>query len=117
MNDVGSLLDVGCGNGRLAQALTVAGLAVRYTGIDASDVLLAIAVQGAHAVSMVQYVSVTHISQNGWTTALLQNSYDAIALLAVLHHMPGWERRVALLRSLKGLLAVDGLLQSRPGSS
>ena len=111
MNDVGSLLDVGCGNGRLARALDAAGLAVRYTGIDASDALLAIAAQGAHALSTVQTTFLSlDISQNGWTTALLQNSYDAISLLAVLHHMPGWERRVALLRSLKGLLAADGLL-------
>ena len=30
--------------------------------------------------------------------------------LAVLHHIPGWQRRSAVLAQLAGLLAVDGVL-------
>lgn len=105
------LLDVGCGNGRLAHALDAAGLSLRYTGVDASVALLAIAAQSAAELSSVQAdFLLLDISRDEWTSDLPRRSYDAIALLAVLHHMPGWQRRVVLLRALRGLLAADGIL-------
>lgn len=106
-----TLLDVGCGNGRLAQAVDDAGLTLRYTGIDASVALLAIAAQSAATLSTVQAdFLLLDISQGGWTRDLSRSDFDAIALLAVLHHIPGWDRRVTLLRALRGLLAADGAL-------
>ncbi|MEZ4768527.1 MAG: class I SAM-dependent methyltransferase [Caldilineales bacterium] len=111
MAGVNTLLDVGCGNGRLAHALDEAGLAIRYTGVDVSDALLAIAARSASALSAVQaaFVSVD-ISREGWTAALPQSGYDAAALLAVLHHIPGLDRRARLLRGLRDLLTADGFL-------
>ena len=111
LNGVRSLLDVGCGNGRLAQAVDEAGLTLRYTGVDASDALLAIAAQYAGALSNVTATFLqVDISRDDWASKVPASDYEAIALLAVLHHIPGWERRVALLRALRGLLAADGMI-------
>ena len=111
INGARSLLDVGCGNGRLAHALDEAGLSMRYTGIDASETLLAIAIQSAAALTTVQTTFLLlDISKDNWETSLPQPTYDAIALLAVLHHIPGWDHRVALLRTLRDLLSADGFL-------
>lgn len=111
LRGVATLLDVGCGNGRLAHAVDEAGQSLRYTGIDASAALLAIAAESAAALTTVQAeYRLIDISRDSWTTHLPQPCFDGIALLAVLHHMPGWERRVALLRALRDLLAADGSL-------
>ena len=111
LGGVATLLDVGCGNGRLAQAVDEAGQSLRYTGIDASAALLAIAAEFAAALTTVQAeYRLIDISRDGWTMHLPQPCFDGIALLAVLHHMPDWERRVALLRALRDLLAADGSL-------
>ena len=54
LNGAATLLDAGCGNGRLAQAADEAGLSLRYTGIDASTRLLEIAARSATALATVQ---------------------------------------------------------------
>ncbi len=111
LGSASTLLDAGCGNGRLAQAADDAGLTLRYTGVDASVALLTIAAQSAAALSTVQADFVLlDISRDGWTADLPQTGFDAITLLAVLHHMPGWDRRVILLQALRGLLAAEGAL-------
>ena len=50
------------------------------------------------------------VLQPGWVQALKGRRFDAIALLAVLHHVPSRSSRVELLRSLGNLLASRGLL-------
>ena len=111
LSGVESLLDVGCGNARLAHAIEESGLAMRYTGIDASEALLAIAAQSATALTAVQATFLLiDIMRPDWTTDLPPSRFDAIALLAVLHHIPGRDRRAALLRRLRDLLVPEGVL-------
>ena len=58
----GRLLDVGCGNGRLAHVLERADRALEYIGIDSSARLLAIARRQAASLHSVQApVSYTHL--------------------------------------------------------
>lgn len=105
------LLDVGCGNGRLALALEEAGVAARYTGVDASEPLLVIAAGNATGLKSVEATFVrADIADADWAAALPSQEFDGVALLAVLHHLPGWERRAALLKTLRQLLARDGQL-------
>lgn len=107
----GSLLDVGCGNGRLAHVLDQAGLPLTYVGVDASESLLAAANAQLDKLQHV-HASFLHadFTQPGWESALPQHSFAGIALLAVLHHVPGWPLRRHLFDTLHSLLAEDGVL-------
>ena len=104
----GRLLDVGCGNGRLARLLDDDGRALDYLGVDSSPRLLEIARQGTAALSSVgasfQYIDITI---PGWSSALPAASFHAVLLLGVLHHLPGFALRRDVLAALRPLLA-DG---------
>jgi 2-polyprenyl-3-methyl-5-hydroxy-6-metoxy-1,4-benzoquinol methylase len=106
-----SVLDVGCGNGRLAQLLDDLGLPLRYVGVDGSAGLLAAARRNT---ATLQHVQVSFlqldVTKSDWTDRLPDAGFDCVTLLAVLHHIPGWRLRLDLLRSLKPLLDPGGLL-------
>ena len=106
--ETGPLLDVGCGHGRLAHFLASQGRQVAYVGVDSSPALLEIARAGAGGMDAV-FVE-ADISTPGWRRRLPEARYAAVVALAVLHHIPGWQRRRALLRELGALLADDGRL-------
>lgn len=108
------LLDVGCGNGRLAQLLEAELPARRlhYVGLDASARLLATAQQASKDLQHVraQFIQ-ADVTAPGWTDRLpAGRSYQAITLLAVLHHLPGRSLRRDLLTTLRLLLTADGVL-------
>lgn len=107
----GSLLDAGCGNGRLAYLLDRAGRPLAYVGVDASAALLAEA--RAHAGTF-QHLQATFVPADltipGWEQHLPRPAFTAVALLAVLHHLPGWRLRQQVLASLAALLEPGGLL-------
>jgi 2-polyprenyl-3-methyl-5-hydroxy-6-metoxy-1,4-benzoquinol methylase len=129
------VLDVGCGNGRLARALAQAGVACTYTGIDADDQLLALAQEQTRNLPHVstQFMRID-IAPAGWTQEIggqagtsarqeqagtpalqgegtpAQQGFDVVACLAVLHHFPGLALRTRLARELASLVAADGLL-------
>lgn len=106
-----AVLDVGCGNGRLARALAGAGLACAYTGLDADAQLLAFAAEQTAGLPHVSTSFVhTDIAQGGWSAALPSSPYDVVACLAVLHHFPGLRLRARLVQELASLLAPGGVL-------
>lgn len=104
-----SVLDVGCGDGRLARALAAAGRTVRYTGVDASQALLALAHARTQPAGNARFLQ-ADIAQPGWTAGLATLRFDAVFCLAVLHHIPGHLHRQRLLEQMAGLLAPGGLL-------
>lgn len=107
----GGLLDVGCGNGRLAHVLDQAGLSLTYLGLDASESLLTAARAQAGKLHRVQASFLrTDFTQPGWEQALPVRRFEVITSLAVLHHLPGWRVRSNLLHTLRALLAYDGVL-------
>lgn len=107
----GTLLDVGCGNGRLALALDLAGRRVDYWGVDASAELLAIARRQTVGLRHVCATFVQgDLADPGWPAALPDVAFDAITALAVLHHLPGWRLRLELLCTLRLHLAPGGVL-------
>ena len=98
-----SLLDVGCGEGRLGRFLLQRGRVQEYHGLDDSQRLLAIAQ--------------AEIEGQFWRRDLLQSHpltglgrYDAIACLAVLQHIPGRENRLRLMVEMGQHLAPGGRL-------
>ncbi len=108
-NDV-KVLDVGCGNGRLAERLEKEGRHVEYVGVDASPELIALA--NAHKSKMLRVAAdfrVVDITSANWSAALPPNSFDIGIALAVLHHIPSFDLRVQVLRELGARL--------KPGST
>lgn len=107
----GTVLDVGCGNGRLAHLLDGAGRAVRYLGVDSSVRLLEIARSQAAALHSVDAEFMqADIARSSWTSTLPAGRFDGIAAIALLHHLPGWLTRRNLLKELRALLVARGSL-------
>ena len=104
----GHLLDVGCGQGRLAALLARHGSALRYTGVDNSAALLALAREQALALQT-RWIEADLLSES-WPDQVPAAQFEAIASLAVLHHLPGRRNRLGLLRAMQRLLAPDGVL-------
>ncbi|WP_119072598.1 class I SAM-dependent methyltransferase [Aggregatilinea lenta] len=100
-----SVLDVGCGNGRLGVFLAERlGSGVRYHGLDSAPALL----DRARAA-----LAGTDVRLDAWDLLddpLPDGPYDVVALFGVLHHVPGADRRRALLADLAARVAPGGLL-------
>jgi SAM-dependent methyltransferase len=95
-----SLIDVGCGDGRVGRALT--GRAIeRYVGVDFSPKLLdqsPLPLPGGFELMLRDF------SKPGWTHGLPRR-FDAVVCFSALHHLPGSRRRLRLLRDIRSLLA------------
>ncbi len=106
----GRVLDVGCGNGRMAHLLAQRLPGGCYLGLDLSAELIRQAREAAAAAGLPAEFAVADVLQPGWSAALAGRAFDTVLLLAVLHHLPGRENRLALLRNLGELLAPAGQL-------
>lgn len=93
------VLDVGCGDGRFAQFLADKHHpAVSYLGLDNSPALLAFAAE--RPLGPAYRFAHADIVADDLATHLGQHRFDIIALLGVLHHIPGFSQRAALLTTL-----------------
>lgn len=99
------LLDIGCGNGALAQALEDNGHLGRYAGLDLSDPLVQIA-RGLKLPKAEFFVG--DIAKPGWHHQLPKTPYDYVFCFAVMHHIPGRQLRLDFLETVRGLLAPKG---------
>ena len=96
------LVDVGCGDGRVAQIVPQSVGA--YVGVDFSVGLLG-QQRGARTGLAVRMVA-ADISQVGWA-ARVGGQYDAAVCFSTLHHLPGRATRATALREM-GQLLVPG---------
>ena len=105
------VLDVGCGNGRLALLLDRERPGVTYLGVDAVLELIEVARARADQLTAIAAeFRVVDIARPGWGGALYPARFDRVVCLAVLHHIPGLDLRVQVLREVAGLLVPDGCL-------
>ncbi len=105
---VRSVLDVGCGNGRLAHFLAEhLPKPLTYHGIDLSAALLDRARQ---SLAGVDGLRVTLEARDIVQRPPDSGAYDLVALIAVLHHVPGRAQREHLVQALAARLNVGGLL-------
>jgi len=101
-------LDIGCGNGNLAVELLKSGWGGTYLGIDFSEELVQIAREKpSHHVSKSQtkidFLAID-ILYSDWIKNLPDLLWDGIVMLAVLHHIPGFQERRKILQSIRGIL-------------
>ncbi|MBX3056905.1 MAG: class I SAM-dependent methyltransferase [Anaerolineae bacterium] len=97
------LLDVGCGNGRFGQYAQQQQTIGEYVGVDFSGGLLEVARAQVDGVFYGR-----DLTQPGCLDDLGQ--FDAIVCLAVLHHIPGRDNRLQLLKGMRDRLGVNGRL-------
>ena len=110
------VLDLGCGQARLAGWLANQRPSLTYIGLDASAGLLHAAARTAASLATVRaQLLLADVTAPAWPDAVqaLQPAgaaFDAIYALALLHHLPGFDLRAAVLRQAAQLLAPAGAL-------
>jgi len=117
-----SVLDVGCGNGRLAHLLDRERPGTTYLGVDAVSELVELArAQAAHLTAIAAEFHVADVARPGWGEGLGggrggkegregEEGFDCAVMLAVLHHIPTFDLRAQVLREIASLLKPGGLL-------
>lgn len=96
-----SILDVGCGNGKLVSGFTKG---VEYVGIDFSNTLLTEAKANFPDYDF-RYGNI--VEPNAWENL---NKYDGIFCVAVLHHLPEREQQLYVLKNMGSLLKKEGFI-------
>lgn len=105
------VLDVGCGNGRLALLLDQERPGATYTGVDAAPELVEFArAQADRLTAIAAEFHVADVAQPGWSEGLAHAHFDCGVILAVLHHVPSFDLRAQVLREIAGLLEPPGRL-------
>lgn len=99
------VLDAGCGNGRFGEFLVEHVHNLDYTGIDNSPELLT---AGRKKLTKAKFSQVDLMKKE--ELEKIEGPFDIISLIAVLHHIPDFNQRLALLKRLKQKLAKNGLL-------
>lgn len=94
-----SVLDIGCGTGRIRQALPDN---LDYVGLDNSPELLAVARR--------HYVNDKFVEADARALPLPDKSFDAVLLIAIVHHFLKQDDRLAVLREAKRVLKPAGKL-------
>lgn len=94
------VLDLGCGNGRFLDVLQNKN--IDYIGIDGASSLIEIARK--------RYPGVDFRVSNALNLPFARDYFDVIYSIAVLHHIPSQELRLAFLKESKRTLKPSGIL-------
>jgi ubiquinone/menaquinone biosynthesis C-methylase UbiE len=94
-----SVLDLGCGNGRLLGFLNERKN-IDYTGVDNSEELISIAKSN--------YPDGNFEVGNALSLPYADNSFDFVASFAVFHHIPGRKTREKFMSEISRVLKKDG---------
>ncbi len=92
----GKVLDVGCGNGRMAEVFKIKN--VDYLGVDNSEELIKIAQQKYASDKKIKF------AVDDMVDLKTTGQFDLIIMIAALHHLPTKELRLKALQSVFKLL-------------
>jgi len=109
LNGNEDLLDLGCGNGGLAVELGRRGHRGRYLGVDFSQPLLEAARKRTKGFPA-GFLRTDLTRPDALREQISAATWPLVTCFAVLHHIPGMELRLGLLRAVRGWLAPDGRL-------
>jgi SAM-dependent methyltransferase len=104
-----NVLDLGCGNGELARALVRRGHQGEYIGVDFGERLLAEARRTTARSLQAQFI-LADLTAPDWEAGLTLETIDIILAFAVLHHIPGKDRRRQILQKSSRILSPHGRL-------
>lgn len=104
-----SILDIGCGNGELARYLGKINFCGKYIGLDSSASLLSYCERIPRASMVQRDFLVRDITETDWVEDFPTSTFDLIVSFAVLHHIPGCDLRINILRSIRNLISANGL--------
>jgi len=111
VSDGARILDIGCGNGRMARYLDEHAVSGRYLGLDFSERMLSEARRAsAHQTHLTVDFRCADIASPDWVSALPAGAYDVVLVLAVLQHIPSSQLRVSIVSRIASLLARQGVL-------
>jgi tRNA (uracil-5-)-methyltransferase TRM9 len=104
-----SILDLGCGNGELARSLSRRGHRGSYLGLDFSLPLLKEA--GREALTFPVNFLEADVTEVPVTLEQLSATgpWSLVTAFAFLHHIPGYDLRMNILKKVRELLEQDGL--------
>ncbi len=107
-----SVLDVGCGNARLASFLSGAGFSLSYVGVDSNAELLMAARErlAPELARQVELAQLDFLATDSPGESLPAGPFAFVALFGVLHHVPGRDWRLLLLRALAERTRPGGML-------
>jgi len=106
-----SLIDIGCGNGRLAWLLERLKTPWLYLGADADEQLLDFGREHTAQLNFVQpHFSTIDLAQRDWISSLQrpQSHFDCVTCLATMHHLPSYLLRRQVLAEMASLLKPEG---------
>ena len=104
-----SILDLGCGNGELARELMRRGHRGSYTGLDFSMSLLEVARHGwEDAPATFLRVDLMAPVWDKKIIASMSRPFDLVTAFATLHHIPGRQTRLSILKKVHALLGPNG---------
>ena len=104
-----SVLDLGCGNGKVPLQLAENGFQGSYLGLDFSLGLLDWAVRDQPLDFKTSFLELDLTSQS-WEEVLPPIRFDVICCFATLHHIPSQELRARLCRNMRAYLVDKGLV-------
>jgi len=104
-----SILDLGCGNGELGRERMRRGHRGPYTGLDFSLLLLEVARHGwEDAPATFIRADLTTADWEKRVVSSTNQPFDLVTAFAVLHHIPGQDMRLNILKKVRGLLREGG---------
>ena len=102
-----NLLELGCGNGKLAREIAARGFHGDYVGVDLTPHFLQTAGESLEGRSGFMFLQ-SDLSEPDWDHPLPHRAYDAILAFAVLHHLPGETIRRKVLERARALISPGG---------
>jgi len=101
------VLDLGCGNGNLAEVLKSESYCGSYVGIDENDYFLELATAATQDVATGSYFfKQGSLANSSWLEMV--NPADAICSFATLHHLPGADLHRQFFSSVSSKLSPNG---------
>ena len=101
------VLDIACGNARLADFLSEKKVDFEYLGLDNSAALLNLARKD---LKLINFDLVANYLENGTISWPVKSKFDLVVAFGLSHHLASEKLRQAFINSLTELLTKDGLV-------